>query len=160
MLPQDLPVLAMAHPAVAAERAAALLRDAPSTRDATFALHALGIAARDAGRVGPALRHFRAGLRLARSAGLDDRRVDLAASLGTALGLAGRARPAMVAFEEALGLADACESAQVLVKRSAARANLGDLTGALDDARTAAGTLGRLGEKLWEGRARHNWVAR
>ncbi|AYY11555.1 CHAT domain-containing protein [Actinobacteria bacterium YIM 96077] len=152
----NLPALAMSHPKAATERARAILHARSPARERTYALHALGIIERDGGRVGPALRYFRRGLRIAEAESLDDRRVELGASLGTALALAGRRREALDVFEAALDGATRHERARVLVRRGAARTFFGDHTGAFDDNDEAARILGELDEPVWESRAHQN----
>lgn len=156
---EDLPNLAMSDPAAAERLARAVLSGGPPPRDATFALQTLGIIARDRGRVGAALRLFRRGLRAAVESGHDDRRTELAASLGTALGLAGRRREALAAFDDALLDAGPIARARVLVRRGAARILLGELSAGYADNAEAARVLHDHGDAVWESRARQNAAA-
>jgi tetratricopeptide (TPR) repeat protein len=153
---EELPALAMSEPEAAARQARAMLSSDPSSRDATFALHALGIVERDQGHVGVALRYFRRGLRAALAGGHDDRRVEVGASLGTALGLAGRRRESLAVFDDALTGADHHARARVLVRRGAVRIHLGDFEGAYADNAEAAYICSEAGDPIWECRARQN----
>lgn len=156
----QLPVRAMSNPRAAAAQARSVLAASPSPREATYALHALGIIERDNGQVGHALRHFRRGLRLARDANLADRASDLGASLGTALALSGRRQEALRAFDDAMKAAadnaEPGERGRVLMRRGAARAFLGDVTGAYEDSMAALDIFTALGDPVWECRARQN----
>nr|WP_246221101.1 CHAT domain-containing tetratricopeptide repeat protein [Phytoactinopolyspora mesophila] len=146
----------MSEPEATTRRARAILSSGPTPLEATFALHALGIIERNQGRVGVALRYLRRGLRAALADGLDDRRVEVGASLGTALGLAGRRREALAAFDDALNGADYHARARVLVRRGAVRIHLGDFENAYGDNAEAARISSEVGDAIWECRARQN----
>ena len=145
----------MTDPATARMEADRLLADRRSSaRARTYAWHALGIVARDAGDIAKAVHLFRWGLSLTRREELRDRRRDLYASLGTALALIGRRQAADDAFNAALGGARGGERARILVRRGAARANAGRPEEAWTDLRQAAATLCRSHDDVWEARAR------
>ncbi|WP_166347106.1 CHAT domain-containing protein [Phytoactinopolyspora limicola] len=152
----ELPALAMSAPDSAACHARAILGVTSPALDVTFALHALGIVERNRGQIGRALRYLRRGLRTAVDTGLTDRRIELSASLGTALGLAGRKREALAVFDEALADADHQARARVLVRRGALRVHLGDFEGGYVDNAEAASIAAQLGDVIWECRARQN----
>ncbi len=154
--PQQLPALALARPSAAQAQAEAVLTSGASALDRTYALQALGIVAREAGEARRALGYFRKGLRISEKANLAERTADLAASLGTALAVAGRRRESEVAFERALVIRERRAVARVLVRRCAAKVMFGDLDDAYADARRAAAILHRAGDRVWEARARNN----
>jgi tetratricopeptide (TPR) repeat protein len=146
----------MSRPVDARHAAEALLLTRAPALDRTYALHALGIIERDAGRAGNALKMFRAAISIAERAGLHEREVDLEASLGTALGLAGRRRAALAAFDRAMSKADGRFKPRVLVRRAAVLLFLDDAQGAYRDGHRAVESLRRLPDRVWEANARHN----
>jgi tetratricopeptide (TPR) repeat protein len=146
----------MSRPADARRLAEAVLNKRSATVDRIYALHALGIVERDSGHAGRAIIYFRRGMAASERAGLRDRKVDLAASLGTALAMSGRRHQALDAFDIALSNADVGFGARVLVRRCAARLMFGDPSGAFEDACCAADALARIDDPLWEANARHN----
>ncbi|PSK98259.1 CHAT domain-containing protein [Haloactinopolyspora alba] len=133
-----------------------MLSQQATALDRSYALQTLGIVARDSGDVGAAIQKFRQGIALSKSAVLSARIGDLAASLGTALALAGRRRAMTEAFDEALLRSTELESARVLVRRGAAKMHLGDHVGAYEDCIFAAAVLARASDRRWEANARHN----
>src|SRR3954447_19202351 len=84
--------LAIAEPAEAEARARRIAAVSSSTWTLSVARHALGLVARDQGRMEEALRELRAARRLARRSGDADRLADVRATLGGALALDGHTR--------------------------------------------------------------------
>ncbi len=153
---QDLPALAMSRPSTARAEAETLLTQDVSALDHSYALQALGIVAREEGDTRHAIAYFRRGVVLSDEAELAERSADLAASLGTALAMAGRKHDSLEAFRRALLVRERVGKARALVRRAAARILFGDLDEAYLDARRAALILHKAGDRLWEARARNN----
>ena len=133
-----------------------LLRRAASNLDQTFALHALGIVAREGGDTAQAIAYLRRGLVLSEEAQLTERAADIAGSLGFALAVAGRKHDSLDIFGRALRGHGPEVAGRTLVRRGAARILFGDLKGAFRDARRAASTFELTGDHTWEARARNN----
>jgi tetratricopeptide (TPR) repeat protein len=155
-LGEGLAGLAMLLPAEARRRAQQVLASDASPLDRTYALQALGIVERESDHTGRAIVHFRRAVSLSEAAGLTDRRVDLTASLATALGMAGRRQAAIEAFADALSRSRGVQHARVLVRRCGVLAWFGDMEEASQDGRRAAQILRRTGDHEWEAHARHN----
>lgn len=130
--------------------------EAGSDLDRTFALQALGIVERDAGHVRDSIRHFRRGVAIARAAGLDERLIDLSASLGTALGMTGQRRRAFEAFDRALSIDNPPAVARALVRRAAVMLMFDEPDLAHGDAVRAAETLADHEDTTWYARALNN----
>lgn len=88
--------------------------------------------------------------------GLDSRRAELEATLGTALGMSGQRAAALRAFERALITPDLQLAATILVRRSVVHLMLGDPRNALLDAEHAEVTLAASNDAVWEARAQNN----
>jgi tetratricopeptide (TPR) repeat protein len=116
----------------------------------------LGIIDGDTGRVGRAIAHLRRGVALAEVAHLDDRKVDLAASLATAYALAGQRSAMHRVFDEALRVTHGVAKARILVRRGGVLVMLGDHHGAYRDCTQAAELLHRARDPIWEAHARTN----
>jgi tetratricopeptide (TPR) repeat protein len=153
---EELPALAMSLPARARDEAVSILAEDSSAEARTYALHALGIIDRDTGRVGRAIAHLRRGVALAEVAHLDDRKVDLAASLATAYALAGQRSAMHRVFDEALRVTHGVAKARILVRRGGVLVMLGDHHGAYRDCTQAAELLHRARDPTWEAHARTN----
>src|SRR5437867_1774776 len=91
--------LALSRPAEALAVATRLLADHPDANAASIAHQARGIVLRDAGRSGEAIAELRRALRLARVAGQRSRVLDVQATLGAALVLAGRTTAGLAALD-------------------------------------------------------------
>jgi tetratricopeptide (TPR) repeat protein len=148
--------LAMSRPSEARQQASAVLSGSSSVLDRTYAMQALGIVERDSGHVGLAIGNFRQGLYLSQAAGLGVRELDLAASLGTALAMAGRRQAALRVLDEAVSGSKGSVKARVLVRRAGVRELFNDFEGAYQDGMLAAEILRRAGDRTWEARARNN----
>jgi tetratricopeptide (TPR) repeat protein len=148
--------LAMTDPAQARRWADDVIRSSASALDRTYALQALGIVERESGHAGRAIANFRRAVSLSETAELGNRRVDLTASLATALGMAGRKTAAIDAFADALAHARGAQRARVLVRRCGVLAWFGEMEAASRDGRDAAAILRRAGDREWEAHARHN----
>ncbi len=127
-----------------------------SPLDQTYALQALGIVERESDHAGRAITYFRRAVLVSEAAELADRRVDLTASLATALGMAGRKAAAVEAFADALSHSRGAQHARVLVRRCGVLAWFGEMEDASRDGRRAAEILRRAGDREWEAHARHN----
>jgi tetratricopeptide (TPR) repeat protein len=149
---EDLPLLALSRPADAtpvAERMLAAARD-PCTR--SYAAQALGVASREKGDIGQAVRLLRAALAAAASCG-GEREADVQASLGATLAYAGRSREALGHMDAALSKVTGAGAARVRVRRGAVLQILGRTGDAIEDLRRAARTLRAAGDFVWEARA-------
>jgi tetratricopeptide (TPR) repeat protein len=157
--PERLPGLAMSAPADARLLADRVLESSAPATDRTFALQAVSIVEREAGRTSQAISAIRRAIALSRAAEADARTSELESSLGALLAMAGRRRSAVEAFERALGCGDAVERPRILVRRSAAMGILDDHDASLRDATAALEELRRVGDATWEVRARSNIAA-
>jgi hypothetical protein len=133
--------LAMSRPTEARQQASAVLSGSSSVLDRTYAMQALGIVEQDSGHVGLAIGNFRQGLYLSQAAGLGVRELDLAASLGTALAMAGRRQAALRVLDEAVSGSKGSVKARVLVRRAGVRELFNDFEGAYQDGMLASGDL-------------------
>ncbi len=149
---EDLPVRALSRPqetALVAQRVLATTRD-PYVR--SYAVQALGIATREMGDVGGAVRHLRAALVTAASCG-GERQADVQASLGATLAYAGRSREALRHMDAALAKVSGVMAARVRVRRGFLLGILGRTGEAIEEFRRAARTLRAAGDTVWEPRA-------
>jgi len=146
----------MERPDDARRHARTVLMQRRSALERTYAFQALGIVERDSGNVGGAIRMFRQGMALSKSAVLPSRASDLAASLGTALAMAGRRTAMAAAFAEALEAGSELEKARVLVRRGGAKVHIDDHVGGYEDCIHAARILAKGRDTKWEANARHN----
>ena len=145
--------LAVSRPHDALAHATSLLVTRPDPLEASYARQAIGIVRRDLGELGPAVREFRAALRLAQKAESAERQADVLASLGVSLVLGGRTRPGLDTFAEAIALARGPVRTRVLVRRGAVLSLLGRHDAAVQDLRAAADRCRRADDQTWEGRA-------
>src|SRR6202034_74431 len=90
----------------------------PDLTSGSIAHQAAGIVLRDSGRLPAALAELRAALRLAGRAGQSDRMVDVSATYGAALVMAGRTRAGLAQLDEAVGLARGGLLARVRLRRA------------------------------------------
>lgn len=153
---EDLPLLALSRPGDAESEAQAVLAADPTPFEASLARHALGIVLRDRGETASALRHLRAGLRSARAANRRDRETDTLATLGLTLALSGRTQEGLEALDLAASMQRGPARARVLMRRGGLLSVIGRHREAIADLTTAIATLRRIGDDVWESRARQS----
>jgi CHAT domain/Tetratricopeptide repeat len=146
--------LAASRPAEALAQASQLLGQRPDAGTASVAHQVRGQVLRDAGRIGEAIVDLRAALRLARSANQPERAVDVQATLGLTLGLAGRTAVALAALDDAVSRSDGVLAGRVLMRRGSLLRELGRYDEALADLHRAIDLLRRGGDSVWQARAR------
>jgi CHAT domain-containing protein len=143
----------MSRPQEAVREAEAVLAGRPGPVARTYALHALGIVARDAGQLTVSLRYLRRALAVAEKAGLRDRAADVGATLGVALAQAGRAQDALRAFDIAVSQSNGPAAARVFVRLGGSLWTMGRAAESVGHLTRAASALGRAGDALWQARA-------
>ena len=131
----------------------AVLADRPSSYDASLAHQATGIVLRDRGDLPGAVAELRTGLRLARLSGQPEREVDVQATLGTALAVAGRSRQGLALLDQAVAAARGELAGRVLMRRAAILQHLGRFRDAHEDLSRALPYLRRVGDTVWEARS-------
>ncbi len=146
--------LALDRPADAFAAASRLLARKPGPRDASIGRQVRGIVLRDSGQTVDALAELRAALRLARASKTPERALDVQATLGLTLGLAGRTDAGLAALDEAVSGSTGVLAGRILMRRGDLLAVLGRHDDALTDLRRAVGLLRRGGDTVWEARAR------
>jgi len=146
--------LALSRPADAFAEASQLLVEGADPREASIAHQTRAIVLRDSGRSGEAIVELRAALRLARASGTVERAVDVQATLGATLGLAGRTAAGLAVLDEAVSASAGVLAGRVLMRRSFLLVVLGRYNEALTDLRRAIILLRRGGDTVWEARAR------
>jgi tetratricopeptide (TPR) repeat protein len=146
--------LALARPTEALAQADELLARQPDAYDASIAHQARGIVLRDRGRPDEAVTALRAALRSARRSGQPDRLLDVQATLGLTVGLAGRTRAGLAMLDEAVAGSTGVVGGRVLMRRAYLRRALGQHAEALIDLRRAIALLSRGGDTVWEARSR------
>jgi tetratricopeptide (TPR) repeat protein len=149
----DLLPLALSRPREALARARGVLTGRPSPYEASVAHQVAGIVLRDVGDVDEGIRELRAALRLARRTGSAEREADVLATLGLALGCAGRTADGLAAFDCALRLSSGELAGRVLHRRGIVLWTLGRYAAALDDFHRAVSVLQRAGDQAWTARA-------
>ncbi|KRB76241.1 hypothetical protein ASE01_14630 [Nocardioides sp. Root190] len=150
---EDLIALAVDNPPAARRRAEQVLAARPDAAALSTAHQCLGIVARDEGRTGPALAHFRKAMRAAEELGSPDRHHDIRASYGVALFLAGRTRAGLVELDAALR----GSSGELAARVGMRKANVLAVLGRHGEARPViSAALRDLAGKddLWEARGR------
>ena len=130
-----------------------MLAARPGPYEASVAHQAASIALRDLGDTEAAVHQARAGLRLARRVGSDEREADVLSSLGIALVYAGRTAAGLAAFDQAVQRSAGAQTARVLARRGIVLRTLGRYPAALEDLRHAVAVLRRSGDPLWTARA-------
>ncbi|MEN3309816.1 MAG: hypothetical protein V7603_6018 [Micromonosporaceae bacterium] len=146
--------LALSRPAEALALAGQVLARQPGARDASFAHQARAIVLRDMGRVDEAIADLRAALRLSRRAGQPARVLDVQATLGLTLGLAGRSTAGLALLDEAVSASTGVLAGRILMRRAYLRRVLGQHPETLADLRRAIALLHRGGDSIWEARSR------
>jgi tetratricopeptide (TPR) repeat protein len=125
----------------------------PGPYEASIAHQAAGIVMREFGDVAASVREMRRALESARRSGSADREVDVLASLGTALGYAGRTADGLAAFEQAVLGSSGVRAARVRFLRGGMLWAAGRYPAALEDLRGAVTVLSRADDTLWAARA-------
>jgi tetratricopeptide (TPR) repeat protein len=147
-----LPVQALSRPRqtlVVAERVLARSTDAEAR---SYAGQARGIALREIGDVGAAVRQLRVAVQDAVAVDAA-READVTATLAVTLYVAGRSREALERFESAVGRVSGASAARIRVRYGAMLGALGRPVEASRELRAAARTLRRAGDTTWEARA-------
>ena len=144
--------LALSRPHEALEASRSILATRPADEAASYALQAAGVASRELGHGGDALRFIRRALRAAERASLEDRAADVMATLGATLAQAGRTHEAMEALDHAVSASRGLHAARCRVRRGAVLQMLGRNDEALSDLRRAIPLL-RGSDDVYEARA-------
>ena len=132
-----------------------LLEQQPGPRDASIAHQARAIVLRDSGRVDEAISGLRTALEFARECEQPARIIDVQATFGLTLGLAGRTSAGMALLDEAVSASTGVLGGRVLMRRAYLRRALGQHTETLADLRSAIALLHRAGDVIWEARSRN-----
>src|SRR6185437_136884 len=148
--------LALSRPLEALARARAILAGEPGPYDASVAHQAAGIVLREFGDVGAAIGEVREALNWARKARSAEREADVLATLGVALGYAGRTAEGLAVFDRALRRCDGAQAGRVRLRRGSMLWTLGRYAAALDDVRQAQAALRHSGDSLWMARVLQN----
>ena len=133
--------------------ARAVLADRPSAYDASLAHQAIGIVLRDRGDLPGAIAELRTGLRQAHRSGRPEREIDVRATLGTALALAGRTGLGLALLDQAAAAARGEQAGRVLMRRAGVLYQLGRFRDAHEDLSRALPYLRRAGDTVWEARS-------
>jgi tetratricopeptide (TPR) repeat protein len=149
----DLLPLALARPQEALARAHDALRTGLRPSDASIARQVVGIVLRDRGEGAAAVRELRAALRL--TAGVPEREVDVRATLGVTLVMAGRTVAGLQMLDAAVAAATGPNVGRVRYRRAYALWTVGHHEAALRDLDTTIAELRRRGDVLWEPRSLH-----
>ncbi|SCL29425.1 Tetratricopeptide repeat-containing protein [Micromonospora rhizosphaerae] len=155
-LPDRLLPLALSRPAEAFAAATRLLEGQPDPATASVACQVRAIVLRDAGRHDEAIAELRRALRFAEGSGAVERLVDVQATLGVTLGLAGRSTPGLEMLDRAVANSTGVHAGRALTRRGHLLRVLGRYDEALADLRQAIRVLRRGGDPVWEARARMN----
>jgi hypothetical protein len=150
----DLLRLAVSRPAEAFVQATGLLQMPSDDLDASIAHQVRGIVLRDEGRLDEAVAELRSALRRAYASGVRDRVLDVQATLGVALAIAGRTAAGLAVLDAAVAGSSGLLTGRVLVRRGALLAKLARRSEALADLNRAISLLHRADDKVWEARAR------
>ena len=145
--------LAMSRPHDALLAARSVLASRPSAYDASLAHHAIGIVLRDHGNLPGAIAELRKGARVARVSGRPEREVDVRASLGTALALAGRTQQGLALLDQAVQASHGGHAGRVLMRRAHVFWDVGRFHDAYKDLGRALPYLRRAGDTVWEARS-------
>ena len=146
--------LAASRPADALAQASQLLGQRPDAGTASVAHQVRGLVFRDAGRTAEALIELRAALRFARAADQPERAVDVQATLGLTLGLAGRTAQGLATLDEAVSASSGTIAGRAMMRRGSLLRELGRYDEALEDLDRSIALLRRGGDLVWEARAR------
>ncbi len=145
--------LALSRPQDALLAGRSVLADSPSCYDASLAHQAIGIVLRDRGDLPAAIAELREGARLARASGLPEREVDVQATLGPTLALAGRSRQGLAVLDRAVAASRGDPTGRVLMRRAAVLKHLGRFYEAHQDLCRALPYFRRTGDTVWEARS-------
>ncbi|MBM2623502.1 CHAT domain-containing protein [Actinoplanes sp. LDG1-06] len=143
--------MALSRPVEALAEADRLIRSRPGAAPASYAHQARAIVLRDAGQFAEAIAAARRALRLA---GDPERAVDVRATLGVALVMAGRTTAGLAELDAAAGASRGPVAGRVLMRRGFELHGLGRRAEALADLNRAIVLLHRAGDEIWEARAR------
>jgi tetratricopeptide (TPR) repeat protein len=147
--------MALSRPTDAYALATRLLDQRPAARPASIAYQARAIVLRDLGRTDEAIADLRRALRLARAAQEPERAIDVQATLGLTLGLAGRTAAGLAALDEAASQSNGVLAGRVMMRRGSLLRELGRYSEALTDLHRSITLLRRGGDAVWQARA-HN----
>jgi len=145
--------LALSRPVEAVAEADRLIAGGVDGRMASVAHQARAIVVRDDGRFAEAIQELRLALRLARGSGDPARAVDVQATLGLTLAMAGRTAAGFAALDAALMASSGQLAGRVLMRRGHQLATMGRRHEALADLNRSIVSLRRAGDKVWEARA-------
>lgn len=153
--------LALSHPHQAVVQARSWLAHAPTAADAAAAHQAIGIVLRDFGDTRRAVEQLRTALRWARRSGDGDRELDVRATLGLALVMAGRTAAGLATLDAVIDESVASDRSPVFVGRLLIRrvwslTSVGRNDEALVDADRAVACLRGAGDPVWAARAYDN----
>lgn len=146
--------MALSRPAEALAEADQLIASRPGPGPASFAYQARAIVLRDRGRITEAIATARRAVRLARASGDADRAVDVRATLGVTLVMAGRTAAGLAELDVAASSSTGRLAGRVLMRRGVELHGLGRRAEALADLNRAVALLRRAGDRIWEARAR------
>lgn len=150
--PDQLLALALADPSGALVAARAVLAGTPDPRLASAAHQTIGVVFRHYGAIEESIAQLRWARRWAQVAGDTERVLDVTSSLGVALALAGRIRPALTALDDAVAGGSGRTRGRILIRRAHVFWLIGRYHQGLIDAREAVRLL-RRDEALWQARA-------
>lgn len=145
--------LAVSRPHDALLAARSVLAGQPSSYGASLAHHAIGIVLRDHGDLPGAIAELRKGMRLARASGRLEREVDLQATLGTTLALAGRTQQGLAVLDQAVRASRGGPAGQVLMRRAHVFWDVGRFHEACQDLSRALPYFRRADDTVWEARS-------
>ncbi len=156
----DLLTLATSAPSEAEALARATLATTGDLRQASIAHQALGIVFRDQGRTDLAIEELRAALGCARRLGDGHRLVDVQATYGLTLVVAGRSRAGLRHLDLAVESGDERFLAMTLMRRAIALRFVGRPGEAHRDMRRALSGFREANDRVWEAVTLHNlgWV--
>lgn len=150
--PEQLLALALADPSSALVAAREVLAGRPEARLASAAHQTIGVVFRHYGAIEESITELRRARRWAEAAGDSERVLDVTSSLGVALALAGRTRPALTALDDAVAAGSGRTRGRILIRRAHVFWLIGRYHQGLADAREAVKLL-RRDETLWQARA-------
>jgi tetratricopeptide (TPR) repeat protein len=148
--------LALSIPAAALARAREILLSDADELSASYAHQAAGIVLRDRGELPAALRELRAAIRCAQRSGRPEREVDIRATLGAALVMAGRSRQGLEELDAAAASAHGELLAKIRLRRAHVLFLVGRCDEALVDLHRGLTVVRRSGDLLWQARILNN----
>jgi len=155
-LPDHLLRLALSRPADAYTEATRLLARRPGPAAASIAHQARAIVSRDNGHSAEALAELRVALRLAHRSADPGRAIEVEATLGMTLGLAGRTAQGLAVLDGAVRKSNGALAGRVLMRRANLLRIVGRYDEALADLRRGISLLRRADDHVWEARSRTN----